>query len=197
MTAPTIGDRAPSARCRVPCPQALAHKKTMKNKMMLMIAPLLALVLGYGIGDYRARHLAYNNWGFFVCGQMKSDLRWQENAAFYAYLNEPPAVAAWALEALINAYQRYAANAFDITGKRDSDYQSHEMFAHARLFKVYSSQNMADRAQLHLDRAIGLSHGKDADDLMQMVEWADKHETESSRPWAAPFGAQSPPSAEP
>ena len=152
---------------------------------------------GYYLGDYRARRLAYNNWGFFVAKQLESELRWQENAAFYAYLDEPPAVAAWALETLINAYQRYAANVLNITGKQDQNYQSHEMFAHARLSKVYSGQNMTDRAQLHLDRAIRLSKGKDADDLMQMVEWADKYEKKSSQQWAAPYGAQGAPSGVP
>ncbi len=122
---------------------------------------------------------------FFLTKQLEMELRWQENAAFYAYLDEPPAVAAWALEDLINAYQRYAAKVFDLTRKRDQEYPSHEMFAHARLSKVYSRQNMTDAAQPHLDRAISLSNGKDADDLMRMVEWADTHEKNSSRPWAA------------
>ena len=165
----------------------LAPKKYMKYKGILVAAALLALVAGYYLGDYRARRLAYDNWGFFVAKQLESELRWHENAAFYAYMDEPPAVAAWALETLINAYQRYAAHALNITGKQDQYYQSHEMFAHARLSKVYSSQNMADRAQLHLDRALSLSNGKDADDLMQMVEWADKYEKKSSQQWAAPY----------
>lgn len=169
----------------------------MKYKWILVVAVLMAIVAGYYLGDYRARRLAYNNWGFFVAKQLESELRWQENAAFYAYLDEPPAVAAWALETLINAYQRYAANVLNITGKQDQNYQSHEMFAHARLSKVYSGQNMTDRAQLHLDRAISLSNGKDADELMQMVAWADEYEKKSSQQWAAPYGAQGAPSDEP
>ena len=169
----------------------------MKLKLMLIIAPLLALVLGYYIGDYRARRTACNNMAFFVTKQLEMELRWQENAAFYAYLDEPPVVAAWALEHLINAYQRYAANVFAITGKQDQEYQPHEMFAHARLFKVYSSQNMGERAQLHLDRAISLSNDKDADDMMKMVEGLDKAEAKMSQQWAAPYGAQSAPSGEP
>ena len=168
----------------------------MKHKWILVIAALIALVAGYYIGDYRARRFAYNNWAVFVTKQLEMELRWQENAAFYAYLDEPSAVAAWALEDLINAYQRYAANVLSITGKPEMEYQSHEMFAHARLFKVYSSQNMTDRAQLHLDRAISLSNGKDADDLMQMVGWADNYEKKSSQQWAAPYGAQGAPSGE-
>ena len=169
----------------------------MKHKWILVITALIALVAGYYLGDYRARRLAYNNWGFFVAKQLESELRWHENAAFYAYLDEPPAVAAWALEDLINAYQRYAANVLNITGKQDQNYQSHEMFAHARLSKVYSSQNMADRAQLHLARALSLSNGKDADDLMQMVEWADTYDKKSNQPWVAPYGAQGAPPGEP
>lgn len=156
----------------------------MKLKTLMIIAILAALVLGYYIGDYRARRFAYNNWAIFVTKQLEMELRWQENAALYAYLDEPPAVSAWALETLINDYQRYANNVFGITGKKDQEYQSHEMFAHARLFKVYSGQNITDRAQLHLDRAISLSNGKDADELMQMVEWADKYEKITSQQWA-------------
>ena len=169
----------------------------MKFKWILVVAILIALAAGYYLGDFRARRIVYNNMAFFVTKRLEMELRWQENAAFYAYLDEPPAVAAWALEILINAYQRYAANVLNITGKQDQNYQSHEMFAHARLSKVYSNQNMADRAQLHLDRAISLSNGKDADDLLQMVEWADKYEKKSSQQWAAPYGAQRAPSGEP
>ena len=169
----------------------------MKHKWILVITALIALVAGYYLGDYRARRLAYNNWGVFVAKQLESELHWQENAAFYAYLDEPPVVAAWALEHLINAYQRYAANVFGISGKQDQEYQPHEMFAHARLFKVYSSQNMEERAQLHLDRAISLSNDKDADDMMKMVEGLDKAEAKMSQQWAAPYGAQSAPSGEP
>ena len=163
----------------------------MKHKWILAITALIALVAGYSIGDYRARRFAYNNWAVFVTKRLEMELHWQENAAFYAYLDEPPAVAAWALETLINSYQRNAANVLSITGKPEMDSQSHEMFAHARLFKVYSSQNISDLAQLHLDRAISLSNGKDADELMQMVAWADEFEKKSGQQWAPPHGAQS------
>ena len=167
----------------------------MKMKILMMIAILAALVLGYSIGGHRARGFANNHWAFFVRAEMEFNLRAQEQAAFNAYLHEPPAVAAWALETLIQAYERHAATLLAINGKQGPENRSHEMFAHARLSKVYSRLNSADQAQRHLDRAIGLSQGKDADELMQMVEWADQAEAKTSQA-PAPDGAPSAPTGE-
>ena len=100
----------------------------MKCKWILVIAALITLMAGYYLGDYRARRLAYNQLRLFVSARLEFELLAQENAAFYAYLNEPPAVAAWALEDLIHAYQRYTVNVFDITGNRDPTKDLHIIY---------------------------------------------------------------------
>lgn len=159
----------------------------MKTKWLLVVIVLVALVAGYFLGTYRARRLACRNFGVFMRAQQEMEIRRQENAAFYAYMDEPPAVAAWALESLIDAYQRYASDVRGLTGEPGTDYASHEMFARARLYKVYTSLNMPDKAQMHLNRAISLSDGSDADDLMRLLESLDKAEKKVSHPWAVPW----------
>lgn len=159
----------------------------MKTRWLLVVVALVALVAGYFLGTYRARRLACRNFGVFMRAQQEMEIRRKENAAFYAYLDEPPAVAAWALETLIDAYQRYTSDARAITGESGTDYGAHEMFAHARLYKVYSSLNMPDKARMHLDRAVSLSDGHDADDLMRLVELLDKLEKKANHPWAVPW----------
>ena len=162
----------------------------MKYKILIIVAIIASFSLGYYLGDYRVRCPSSNSYGTFVCSLLEFELRRKENAAFYAYLNEPPAIAAWALENLINDYQRHAANILSITGKPETEYKTHEMFAHARLFIVYSSLDMAEKAQLHLDRAISLSDGKDADELIKLVGYLDKAEEKMSQQGVAGYPPQ-------
>lgn len=110
---------------------------------------------------------------FFIAELLKSELRAQENAAVQAYFQKSPEVAAWAMEELINSFNRNSLIMRDLISGWEEEIKTRRLFAHARLFKLYTSMNDEKQAQHHLVEAIRLGDGKSIEMIMQMVDELD------------------------
>ena len=111
---------------------------------------------------------------FFISAVLKTELHAQENAAIQAYFHESREVAAWALEALLSSYSRNSLIMRDIDTEWEHETKSHRMFAHARLYKLYTRMNNEQQAQQHLNEAVHLSDGKSVETIMMIVAHVDR-----------------------
>ena len=109
---------------------------------------------------------AYNDACFFISGYLKEELRAQETSAFNAYMYSSPEVAAWALEELIKSYARSGVIMQELQSGWVEGNKGNKFFAHARLFKIYTSMNDDKQAQRHLTESIRLRDGDMSEDFI-------------------------------
>ena len=114
---------------------------------------------------------------FFIANALNAELRAQEASAFQAYSSASPEVAAWALEELLKSYQRNGLVLRDLQADWDQATQSHVMFTHARLSKIYTALQKEDLAQTHLSQAVALADGEAPEDLLRKVAALDAAQT--------------------
>lgn len=131
-------------------------------------------------GSFQSTHgqRAYNDARFFISQVLKTELQAQEDAAFRAYVHESPAIGAWALEELIRAYARNGLILQEVDPAWDRETTGRRMHAHARLYKLYTSMKKDRQAQRHLEEAIRISDGLEADAIMKLVGHLDSKQSE-------------------
>ena len=108
---------------------------------------------------------------------LQQELREQENAAFRLYVDGPSEAAAWAYEQLLVTYGRHEAITRDRRPAVETDTPA-SMFAHLRLYTIYSGLNQSEKAQAHLSQATTLSGGRDLRELISMLDLLDRKQRE-------------------
>lgn len=117
-----------------------------------------------------------NNLPFVVAAAIRSELAAQEEAAVRVYLNDEPKASAWALEELLKSYARNSLILYETTADQNAFLVPRALIAHVRLFRTYTRLNDAEKAQQHLVEAMRLSGDKTPEQLLNMIEAADKVE---------------------
>ena len=123
---------------------------------------------------------AHNDARFFISQALKNELKAQEDAAFQAYIQKSAEIGAWALEELLRSYARNGLIMRDINSGWEQEIKSHVMFAHARLYKLYTSMKDDQSAQKHLEEVERISDGLGADAIMKLVDRLDEKQGRES-----------------
>ena len=139
---------------------------------IVLAVSTFALLMGAQYGVHTTNHSTEA----YVYGRVLGELRAHEDAADKAYYGSSSEIAEWALEELICTYNRNSEIWNKFTTRLD--FQENSMLTHIRLFKVYSKLNNEEKAKEHLLKAIDLSGGKNADELIATVDKLDNEHNE-------------------
>ncbi len=147
------------------------------NKLLYVLLGAVLAGGGYYAGWRCATKRADQSRQFFLNAALQQELREQENAAFRLYADGPSAAAAWAYEQLLLAYGRHESIARGWQPTEEADTPA-SMFAHLRLYTIYSGLNQSEKAQDHLAQASQLSDGRDLRELISMLDLLDRQQRE-------------------
>lgn len=147
------------------------------KKMLYALCGLVLVGAGYSLGWHHAAKRSEQNQAFFLGAALQQELREQESAAFRLYVDGPSEAAAWAYEQLVVTYARHEGITRGWGPAVEAD-TTVVMFAHLRLYTIYSGLNQPEKAQAHLDRATELSGGRDLRELISMLDLLDRKQRE-------------------
>lgn len=145
------------------------------KKLFYVLLGAVLVGAGYVAGWSHAVKRADQNRRFFLSSVLQQELREQEKAAFRLYADGPSATAAWAYEQLLVTYGRHETMTRGWSPAEVADTPA-PMFAHLRLYTIYSGLNQSDKAQAHLVRATQLSGGRDLRELISMLDLLDRQQ---------------------
>lgn len=145
------------------------------KKLFYVLLGAVLVGAGYYTGWRLATKRADHNRQFFLSSALQQELREQENAAFRLYADGPSAAAAWAYEQLLVTYGRHEAMTRGWQPAEEADTPA-SMFAHLRLYTIYSGLNQSEKAQAHLAQASQLSGGRDLRELISMLDLLDRQQ---------------------
>lgn len=145
------------------------------KKLIYVLAGIWMAGSGYYLGWRHGAQRAVQNRQSFLSAALQQELREQEHAAFRLYADGPSAAAAWAYEQLLLTYGRHEAM---MRGWRPVEESAPPatMFAHLRLYTIYSGLNQSEKAQAHLAQASRQSGGRDLRELMSMLDLLDRQQ---------------------
>jgi hypothetical protein len=143
------------------------------KKILYVLFGLVLVAAGYTLGWRHATKRTLQNQAFFLSTALQQEIREQENAAFRLYVDGPSEAAAWAYEQLVVTYARHEGVMRGWNTAVESDVPA-SMFAHLRLYTIYSGLNQSEKAQAHLAQATQLSGGRDLRELISMLDLLDR-----------------------
>ena len=156
------------------------------NGKQIMGAGLVGLLVGVGTGwlvtSLRARH----NLVFFLHGLAKSEIYAQEQAASVAYLSQPPEVATWALNQLVQTYGRYTDVPTPDPEEWKSGLRNSSALVYARLADTYAQQGLEEKRRAALVTALALGRYEDEAQLMKNLRHLNEAERKQLRPEERP-----------
>ncbi len=160
-------------------------EETMNRKQIMAIVAvslLLGAVTGWLVTSLRARH----NLVFFLHGLARAEIHTQEQASSVAYLTQPPEVAAWALNQLLQTYGRYAEVPTPDPEEWKSRLRDSSALVFARLADTYARLGLEEKRRSAIKNALTLGRHEDEAQLMQNMNHLNELERSQMRQQVPP-----------